>query len=103
MARIGMCYESEKDIEKGLTNFTIMIFLIFLAMEWFEKSVDEYPDNLLSTRILKVSYFLSRNLTIFSSFRKYLILKVSPNAILAWDRCLYLTQSSIWLGNFLVS
>lgn len=40
MARIGMCYESEKDIEK--------------AIEWFKKSVAYYPDKLLSTRILKL-------------------------------------------------
>jgi len=40
MARIGMCYESEKDVEK--------------AIEWFEKSVDEYADKLLSMRISKL-------------------------------------------------
>jgi len=40
MARIGMCYESEKNIEK--------------AIEWFQKSLARYPDEHLGKRILKL-------------------------------------------------
>ncbi|CAG5099309.1 Oidioi.mRNA.OKI2018_I69.XSR.g16432.t1.cds [Oikopleura dioica] len=40
MARIGMCYECEKDYEK--------------AIEWFEKSVAEHPDKHVSINLAKL-------------------------------------------------